>query len=89
MSSPALETFLAALYTDANLRARFLADLRGEAARAGLEEADVAALVAIDRTGLHMAAASYAHKRAQHRRPRPSLANAVARWVRFLVRARG
>ena len=86
MSSPALETFLAKLYTDAELRMRFLADMRGEAMLAGLSEADATALAAIDRTGLQMAAASYAHKRAQHRRPRASLAQAVTRWVRSKYR---
>src|SRR4051794_26869565 len=63
VSSPALETFLAKLYTDEEARVRFLADMRGEAARAGLSEAEVLALAHIDRIGLQMAAASYAHKR--------------------------
>ena len=89
MSSPALETFLAMLYTDAETRARFLADMRGEAERAGLAEADVVALADIDRTGLQMAAASYAHKRARHRRPRQSLTKAVVAWMRSAVRLRG
>ena len=88
MSSPALESFLAKLYTDEETRARFLADTRGEAGRAGLSEAEAAALGEIDRTGLQMAAASYAHKRAQHRGPRPSLAKAVVGWMRSAVRAR-
>ncbi len=89
MSSPALESLLAKLYTDAEARARFLADMRREAERAGLSEAEAIALVDIDRTGLQMAAASYAHKRAQHRRPRPGLVEAVAGWVRSAVRSRG
>ena len=37
---PTLESFLARLYTDAAARARFLEDPRGEAARAGLSEAE-------------------------------------------------
>jgi hypothetical protein len=74
MSSPALESFLAMLYTDADARARFVADMQGEAGRAGLSEAEATALCAIDLAGLEMAAASYAHKRAQHRHPRQRLA---------------
>jgi hypothetical protein len=89
MSSAALETFLATLYTDADARGRFLADMRGEAERAGLDAADVAALVDIDRTGLRMAAASYAHKREQHRRPRSSLASVALNWMRSAIRSRG
>jgi hypothetical protein len=88
VSSPALESFLAKLYTDDEARARFLADKRGEAGRAGLSEADATALCNIDRAGLQMAAASYAHKRAQHRRPRTSLANAVIGWMRSAIRSR-
>lgn len=84
MSSPALESFLAKLYTDDEARARFLTDVRGEAERAGLSEAQATALRRIDRAGLQMAAASYAHKRAQHRRPRPSLAKAIVGWMRSL-----
>ena len=60
-----LEAYLARLYTDAAARDAFLADPRGEARRAGLAEDDVAALEAIDRTGLELAAASFAHKRAR------------------------
>jgi hypothetical protein len=89
MSSPALESFLAKLYTDDRARARFLEDMRGEAERAGLSEADAAALSEIDRTGLQMAAASYAHKRARHRAPRLRLAQAVVGWMRSAVRSRG
>jgi hypothetical protein len=58
-----LEAFLARLYTDAGLRARFLADPRGEARRARLSDEEVLALVAIDRVGLELVAASLARKR--------------------------
>jgi hypothetical protein len=88
MSSPALESFLARLYTDEQARARFLEDMRGEAERAGLSEADAAALAETDGTGLRMAAAGYAHKRARHRAPRLSLAEAVVGWMRSAMRAR-
>jgi hypothetical protein len=63
MSSPALERFLARIYVDPQARARFLANPRSEAARAGLQEDECRALEAIDRVGLEMAARSYAKKR--------------------------
>ncbi|MDC8760376.1 hypothetical protein [Janthinobacterium fluminis] len=80
MSSPALETFLARLYTDEALRLAFLDDPHGEAQRHGLPAHDVAALLAIDRIGLQMAAASFTAKRAgrAQRPPAPSL------WRRLL-----
>ena len=70
MSSPALEAFLVRLYTDDDARERFFADMHGEALEAGLTEAEATAMHDIDRTGLQMAAASYARKREQHARPR-------------------
>jgi hypothetical protein len=70
MSSVALETFLARLYTDAAARRRFNADPTGEAMRAGLLVAECQSLAACDRVGLEMAAESFEHKRAQHRKPR-------------------
>lgn len=57
------EAFLARLYTDAELRARFLADPVGEARRVGLDEASAQRLASIDREGLELAAASFAAKR--------------------------
>ena len=63
MSTPALERFLARIYVDANARARFLANPRAEAARAGLTEDQCLALESIDRIGLDMAVRSYARKR--------------------------
>ena len=58
------EAFLAELYTDTDARRRFLADPRGRARDAGLDDAEIEALVAIDRIGLELAARSFAHKRA-------------------------
>jgi hypothetical protein len=58
------ETFLARLYTDAQLRRRFLADPRGEAQRHHLTTEECAALERIDRAGLELSARSFAHKRA-------------------------
>jgi hypothetical protein len=62
---PEFEAFLARLYTDAEVRGRFLADARGEAARAGMTAAECDALERIDRRGLELAARSFAHKRAR------------------------
>jgi hypothetical protein len=84
MSRPAFEAFLARLYVDGEFRAAFLADPRGAAA--ALEEDEVAALVAIDRHGLALAAASFERKRARRRTaPRPPLgARMSAPWSRLL-----
>ena len=69
MSTPKLEQFLARIYVDPAARARFLANPRGEAARAGLPEDQCLALESIDRIGLEMAARSYARKR-EHKKPK-------------------
>jgi len=63
LNSPALERFLARIYVDAEARARFLANPRAEAERAGLNELERQALENIDRTGLTLAARSFAKKR--------------------------
>ena len=80
MSSVSLEAYLARLYTDAIARQNFLAEPAGEAHRAGLSNADASALQAIDKAGLRLAATSFANKRAQHRRPRQSLYDALTGW---------
>ena len=70
---PEFETFLARLYTNAQLRSRFLADPHGEAERHRLTTDECAALERIDRAGLELSARSFAHKRAlraAHRRRR-------------------
>ena len=64
MSRPAFEAFLARLYVDADFRAAFLADPIGVARAQALDETEGAALAAIDRQGLRLAADSFAHKRA-------------------------
>ena len=61
------EAFLARLYVDADLRARFLADPEGEARRAGLDQATAERLASIDRLGLELAAESFARKRERKR----------------------
>ena len=63
MNDPKMEKFLASLYVDAELRARFLDAPRDEARRAGLNQVQCEALIAIDRVGLEMAARSFERKR--------------------------
>ncbi|MFT3836335.1 MAG: hypothetical protein QM723_04990 [Myxococcaceae bacterium] len=78
MSAKAREDFLARLYVDAEVLARFTADARAEAKRHGLDEADAELLAAIDRTGLELAAHSFAHKRS-FKEQRPPKASRIAR----------
>jgi hypothetical protein len=63
MSSPVLEGFLARLYTEEPALAEFLQRPAETARAAGLSDAEVSALVAADRIGLVMAAASFHAKR--------------------------
>ena len=72
MSSPALEGFLARLYTDESTLAEFLRR-PGEIARAaGLNDAEVLAFEGADHVGLVMAAESFRAKR-QGRKKRHGL----------------
>lgn len=66
MSSPALETYLAQLYTDDALRQAFLDAPQAQSVLHGLTPQEAEAMAAIDRIGLQMAAASFQHKRAAH-----------------------
>ena len=81
MSSSAIESYLARLYADKAAREKFLADPVGEARNAGLNDADSLAMSRIDSVGLRMAGASYASKRAQHKRPRQKLVDAMMTWL--------
>lgn len=63
MSDSQLETFLARIYVDRNARAKFLADPRGEAIKAGLTAQQVEDVVKIDRDGLEMFAQSLERKK--------------------------
>ena len=72
------EAFLARLYTDAALRARFLANPREEASRSRLTADECAALERIDRVGLELAARSFAHKRMLKNRRRGWLTHVVS-----------
>lgn len=72
MSTQRMEEVLARLYADQEERERYLRDPAGYAGDCGLDDEERRALVALDRTGLVMAARSYAAKRAGHaarRRP--------------------
>lgn len=80
MTTPAFETFLARLYTDDQLRARFLHNPERTAREAGLNDSEVAALQSIDREGLALASRSFAAKRAKHRPPRVHLS-----WMDRLI----
>ena len=63
MSSPALEAFLAQLYTDESTLAEFLRRPAESARTAGLSDAEVLALEGADHVGLVMAARSFSAKR--------------------------
>ena len=72
MSSPALEGFLARLYSDESALAEFLRAPAEVARAAGLSDAEVLALRGADHSGLVMAARSFGAKR-QRRRNRPGV----------------
>ena len=63
MSDSHLESFLARIYVDETTRAKFLADPRGEALKAGLTTEQVEDIVKIDRDGLELFAASLKNKK--------------------------
>ncbi len=85
MSSVALEAYLAKLYTDTAERKIFLVDPVNAARNAGLSAAEAESLRTIDKAGLRMAAASYAHKRARHRRPKKKLHQYLFGWLRNFI----
>jgi len=61
--SEQVEAFLARLYVDERLRARFLDDPVREAMEFGLDAETARRLLTIDRDGLELAAESFARKR--------------------------
>ena len=77
MSSPVLEGFLARIYTDEPALAEFMRMPAETARAAGLGDAEVLALVAADRIGLVMAAASFRAKR-----ERRKVRHRLWRWPR-------
>ncbi|MGK5037760.1 hypothetical protein [Janthinobacterium sp. LB3P118] len=84
MSSAALETYLARLYTDDSLRTAFLLEPRVQALLHGLSQQEAEAMAAMDRIGLQMAAASYRAKRTG-RAEHGSQARPAQRWWRRLL----
>ena len=66
MSDSRLEAFLAKIYVDEKARAKFLADPRGEATKAGLTAQQVEDVVKIDRDGLELFAHSLERKKQGH-----------------------
>jgi hypothetical protein len=72
MSSPAFEAFLARLYTDEALLAAFLRAPDETARAAGLDDAGITALCAVDRDSLAMAGRSFRAKRAAGKSPGPA-----------------
>jgi hypothetical protein len=69
MSARVFETFLTRIYADPGARARFKANPRAEARRAGLSDEECAALENTDWIGLEMAARSFARKRQMKPKP--------------------
>jgi hypothetical protein len=65
MTAEALERLLARLYTDAQLRRRFVADREGVARAAALDADEVEAVLRLDADDLELAAESFAAKRAK------------------------
>ena len=63
MSTTHFEAFLAKLYVDERVRARFLADPHREAIKAGLTVEEAEAVADIDRVGLDLLAKSLERKR--------------------------
>lgn len=81
-----LEIFLARLYVDDALYARFLADPEGTARRADLSAAEVASISQIDRVGLELARGSYFRKRMRtHIKEKGPMKEAVDRTIEFRV----
>lgn len=84
MSSPALEAYLARLYTDDAVRDAFLRAPRAQALLHGLSPQEAEAMAAMDHVGLQMAAACYRAKRAG-RAGHGSGAKPAQRWWRRLL----
>jgi hypothetical protein len=83
MSTARFEAFLAKIYVDAEARARFLADPRGEAMRAGLTEPEISAFEKIDRIGLELTVQSLQHKR-RHLQGAPKR-RVTAKYAKYLL----
>jgi hypothetical protein len=86
MSAPEVEAALARLYTDEGFRRAFLDDPLAGLSGLDLAPEEKAALAAMDRAGLVMAAASYRHKQALRASKRGAFARRVANFIRSWVR---
>jgi hypothetical protein len=86
MGAPEVETTLARLYTDEGFRRAFLDDPLAGLNGLDLSPEEKAALAAMDRAGLVMAAASYRHKRTLRASKRVGFARRVANFIRGWVR---
>jgi hypothetical protein len=88
MSGRNLELFLARVYVDPELRARFRANPSAVAATAGLSTEECIALEKTDWTGLEMASRSFHKKRELKNSATKSGARrfAIARYIATLVR---
>lgn len=83
MSAPGVEACLARLYTDATFREQFLADADRAMSAMKLSEQERAALRGIDKTGLRMAAKSYANKQANRSVKKKSLVQRLFNFAAF------
>lgn len=81
MSSRAFEEFYARLLIDQAARHEFMHDPRAAARRAGLTDQECTELEGIDRTGLMMAARSFARKRAAKNVPQRRTASSLLRRI--------
>jgi hypothetical protein len=69
MSAQSFEITLARLYTDPEFRQAFIRDAHTTLQNCDLTEDEVRDMMAIDRTGLLMAANSFLHKRKKRKKP--------------------
>jgi hypothetical protein len=88
MNASAFEAFLTRVYVDAAARARFKANPRGEALRAGLSHEECTTLENTDWVGLELVARSFARKRQMKRKPRSHF-SFTNFFVSFARRMRG
>jgi hypothetical protein len=89
MSARNLEAFLARVYVDPELRARFRSDPAGVAAIAGLSAEECLAMERMDWTGLVMASRSF-HKKRQLKKAAMKntlFRSGVVRFISLLMRS--
>ena len=89
MSAPEVELLLARLYTDVALREQFLRDAEATLKDVELTDTERASLLDMDRTGLHMAAHSYANKHAKKHAHHTQKSRPRLNWLRVFFRDNG